>query len=208
MRDQRPLDDCLETALRIWLAVMIAMALAACAQARPAARVLSRDLVGPPISKITMTVSSAALAADGRIDARNSAYGANLSPPLRWTAVAGAKSYAVVLEDPDAATPRPWAHWLIWNIPAAVTALSEGVPRGARPARPPGAAQGRTDAGSVGYFGPRPPSGTHHYHFQVFALDGALALAPGADRDALLAAMRGHVLASGDLVGVFSAPAH
>jgi Raf kinase inhibitor-like YbhB/YbcL family protein len=194
--------------LRIWLAAMIAMSLAACAQARPAARALSHDLVGPPISKITMTVSSGALAADGRIATRNSAYGANLSPPLSWTAVAGAESYATVLEDPDAATPRPWAHWLIWNIPAAVTALSEGVPQGPRPARPPGAVQGRTDAGSVGYFGPRPPSGTHHYHFQVFALDRPLVLAAGADRGALLDAMRGHVLTSGDLVGVFSAPAH
>jgi Raf kinase inhibitor-like YbhB/YbcL family protein len=65
--------------------------------------------------------------------------------------------------------------------------------------------QGRTSRGSPGYYGPRPPVGDppHHYHFQVFALDSTLEVQPGADRDTLLAAMKGHVLAKGELVGEF-----
>ncbi|MEP6967659.1 MAG: YbhB/YbcL family Raf kinase inhibitor-like protein [Pseudomonadota bacterium] len=192
--------------MRVALALMFAITLAGCGQARPAPKALSHDLVGAIASPSRMTVASGAIGADGKIGARYSAYGANLSPALEWSPVAGARSYAVILEDPDAPAPRPWSHWLIWNIAPAETSLPEGVPLGAAPNRPPGAAQGRGDAGDVGYFGPKPPGGTHHYHFEVFALDRVLALAGGADRDALLTAMRGHVLAWGELIGTFAAP--
>lgn len=144
-------------------------------------------------------LTSAAVGVDGRIAARQSAHGQNLSPPLSWSGGAGAKTYAIVLEDSDAPGARPFVHWLVWNIPGAMTSLAEGRV-------PAGAAQGANDAGGTGYFGPRPPSGIHHYHFKIFALDGTLGLAAGADRAALSRAMNGHVLAGGELVGTFAAP--
>lgn len=147
--------------------------------------------------------------ADGRqIPGRYSAYGDDVSPPLAWQAVPGAKSYALVMEDPDADRPAPYVHWVAWNIPAGVTALPEGLSTDPRLDDPDGMRQGLNDRGSAGYFGPRPPagSGVHHYHVQVFALDSMLDIDPGADRNALLKAMRGHVLARARLVGTYPAP--
>jgi Raf kinase inhibitor-like YbhB/YbcL family protein len=146
-----------------------------------------------------IAVRSTAIGADGRIAGRNTGFGADLSPEVSWTAVPGARAFALILEDPDAPGGRPFVHWLVWNIPAAVTRLAEG-------AAPVGARQGRNDFGRVGYGGPRPPSGTHHYHLRVVALDAPLALAPGADYTAFAAALRGHVIASGEVVGLASAP--
>jgi len=148
-----------------------------------------------------ISVHSDAIGRDGRFAARNSAYGADISPEVNWTAVPGAKSYAVVLDDPDAPGAEPFVHWLMWNIPSARNRLTEGAP-------PPGVSQGRNGHDATGYWGPHPPSGTHHYHLQVMALDTTLALPPGADRAQLAQAMRGHVIASGEVVGLFSAPAH
>lgn len=146
------------------------------------------------------TVHSDAIDHGGQIADKNSAYGAGLSPEVNWSAVPRAKAYAVVLEDPDAPGAAPFVHWLVWNIPAARTRLVEGAM--------PGAMEGRNGHGGIGYWGPHPPSGTHHYHLEVFALDVVLPLKAGADREALVAAMRGHVLASGEVVGRYSAPAH
>jgi len=155
---------------------------------------------------VAMRLTSSAIGADGRIAARQSAYGRNLSPPLAWTRVAGARSYAVILEDPDAPGAHPFVHWLIWNIPGAATSLPEGLPTSVRLPAPAGAVQGANEAGGTGYFGPKPPSGVHHYRFLIFALDSALGLAPGAGRDALSTAMNGHVIAQGELAGTFAAP--
>jgi Raf kinase inhibitor-like YbhB/YbcL family protein len=146
-----------------------------------------------------IVVSSAGVGPDGHIAARNTAYGQNMSLPLRWPGVAGARAWAVILEDPDAPGPTPFVHWLVWNIPAAVTRLAEG-------ALPPGAIQGRNGHDTVGYWGPHPPNGVHRYHIEVFALDAPLALPAGADRDALAAALRGHVIAKGEILGLVAAP--
>jgi Raf kinase inhibitor-like YbhB/YbcL family protein len=153
-----------------------------------------------------MRLTSPAIGADGRIPAALSSYGADRSPPLAWTPVAGARSYAIILDDPDASDPRPFVHWLIWNIPGSVATLPEGLPPSARLATPTGAVQGRNEHDGVGYWGPHPPSGVHHYHLRVFALDAPLWLAPGADRDALSAAMNGHLLGAGELIASFAAP--
>lgn len=178
--------------MRPALTLILALCLAGCSAA-----------ISAPAS---MRLTSAAVGADGRIAARQSAYGQNRSPPLTWSAVAGAKSYAIILDDPDAAGPRPFVHWTIWNIPAGVTSLPEGLATGGTPPNPRGARQGANDAGGIGYFGPRPPSGVHHYRFEIYALDAPLALAPGATRAALAGALRGHVLASGELKADFAAP--
>lgn len=153
----------------------------------------------------TLQVSSPAFASNAAIPPRHSEYKDGLSPALAWTAVDGAKSYAIVMEDPDAKPITPFVHWLAWNIPAGTTSLPEGVQEQMRLTEPDGVMQGRTSRGTMGYLGPRPPVGDppHHYHVQVLALDRMLELPPGADRDALLGAAKGHVIAKGELVGTY-----
>lgn len=168
-------------------------------RAAPLIFVLVAAASAPSAAKIS--VHSDAIGRDGRFARHNSAYGENVSPEVNWSAVPGAKSYAIVLDDPDAPGAGPFVHWLVWSIPSARTRLAEGPP-------PPGVSEGRNGHGGAGYWGPHPPSGTHHYHLQVMALDTALTLAPGADRAQLARATRGHLIASGEVVGLFSAPAH
>ena len=169
---------------------------------------LSLARVTPRTPGATLELLTDAIAIDGTIDARHSAYGDNLSPPLRWTPVEGAGAYAIILEDPDAPMEKPFVHWLIWNIPGSFDGLPEAVPSDDRPNTPPGAVQGKNDSGSIGYFGPRPPAGTglHHYHFQIFALDGPLTLHSDADIRALVDAMKGRVIADSELIGTYAAP--
>jgi Raf kinase inhibitor-like YbhB/YbcL family protein len=153
----------------------------------------------------SMTVSSVSFTPGSAVPLKHSEYADGISPHLQWTAVPNAKSYAIVMEDPDAKPITPFVHWVAWNIPASTSMLPEGLQEQPRLTDPDGMLQGRTSRGSPGYYGPRPPVGDppHHYHFQVFALDSTLEVQPGADRDTLLAAMKGHVLAKGELVGEF-----
>ncbi len=155
--------------------------------------------------RAAITLSSATIIPDGPIAALHSEYADGVSPALSWTPMAGAKSYALIVEDPDAKPLTPFVHWLAWNIPGALSSLPEGLQEQERLTEPDGLLQGRTSRGSVGYYGPRPPVGDppHHYHFQIFALDTLLNVPPGADRDTLLAAMRGHVIGQGRLVGLY-----
>ncbi len=135
-----------------------------------------------------------------------SSYGESVSPALRWNAVRGAGSYAIILEDPDSKDGKPFVHWVIWNIPANTLALREGLPTAPRLTDPEGVLQGRTRRGVPGYYGPRPPIGDppHHYHFQIFALDRMLDVPFGSTRDEVMTTAQGHVLAAGELVGLFS----
>ena len=148
-------------------------------------------------------VSSPAI--HGTISKMQSEYGDGVSPEIWWDRVEGAKSYALILEDPDAPSPSPFVHWVAYNIPGDRSSLPEGLQEQERLTEPAGLLQGRTSKGNVGYFGPRPPVGDppHHYHFQVFALDSQLDVPPGAERDEVLEAMHGHVLAAGELVGTY-----
>jgi Raf kinase inhibitor-like YbhB/YbcL family protein len=143
--------------------------------------------------------------AEGFINRRHSEYYDGISPRITWSAAKGARSYVVIMEDPDARPITPFVHWLAWNIPANYRHLPAGLQEQERLLDPPGVIQGRTSRGSPGYYGPRPPVGDppHRYHFQVFALDTRLDVPPGAERDELLAAMAGHVLAAGEAVGVY-----
>ncbi|MCQ4163898.1 YbhB/YbcL family Raf kinase inhibitor-like protein [Tahibacter harae] len=158
-----------------------------------------------------LQVKSAAFGDGQPIPLKHSAYDQGASFPLSWSAgPAGTRSYAIILEDPDVTRPpKPVIHWIAWNIPADVSALREGLPPQDRLTDPDGLRQGPNTPGRTGYYGPRPPAGDtpHRYHTQVFALDRMLDLPAGADREALLAAMRGHVLAKGVLVGTFARPA-
>ena len=156
-------------------------------------------------ARARLAVTSPTIAAGGTIPAKHSAYYDDASPALGWKPVEGAQSYAIVMEDPDAKSVTPFVHWLAWNIPAGVTALPEGLQAQPRLTEPDGMLQGRTSRGASGYYGPHPPVGDlpHHYHFLVLALDRMLDVPPGADRDTLLAATAGHVLARGELVGTY-----
>jgi len=134
---------------------------------------------------------------------RHSEYAESVSPAISWKTVPKAASYAIIVEDPGSSPTKPFVHWLAWNIPATVTSLPEGLQEQLRLVEPEGVLQGRNTSGSHGYFGPKPPAGdpAHHYHFQVLALDEMLDLPPTSDRDALLAAVAGHVIGKGEIVG-------
>jgi len=142
-------------------------------------------------------VRSSAFASGGNIPAQFSCEGANTNPPLQFDGIPkGAKSLALIVEDPDAPGSL-FTHWLIWNIDPAATQIAEK-------SIPQGAIEGTNDFGKPGYGGPCPPSGTHRYFFRLFALDQTLDLKTGAKRSALEHAMKGHVVGQGELMGRFS----
>ena len=153
-------------------------------------------------------VTSPQIDADAPIPERHTEYGEGRSPALRWQAVGGARSYAVLVEDPDAPSAEPFVHWLVWNIPPDMHELPADIRADSKPQPPAGILQGRNDRGSIGWFGPRPPAGDapHRYHFQVLALDAMLDLEEGATRDELLRTIDGRVLAKGELVATSQAP--
>ncbi len=105
------------------------------------------------------------------------------------------------MEDPDA--PRgAFTHWILFNLPASERQLAEGVPTVAR--LPKGALQGENSGGSIGYSGPCPPPGpVHHYKFSLHALDRTLDARPGASKEVIRQAMKGHILARGELIGTY-----
>lgn len=172
------------------------------ALARPEAR-------APTGAKIAVT--STAFAEGGAIPREQSEYGLGISPVLRWSAVPGAAAYAIVMEDPDAADPKPVVHWVAWNIPAGTLSLPTGLQERDRLSGGPltGIMQGMTSHGSVGWSGPRPPKGDrpHRYHFQLLALDRMLDLPLGATHNQLLTAAKGRVVATGELIGTYAEPA-
>jgi Raf kinase inhibitor-like YbhB/YbcL family protein len=129
--------------------------------------------------------------------------GDSISPSLEWQgAPADAISLAIICEDPDAPMPEPCVHWIAYNIPPRLSELPEGLPAGDLPQ---GGKHGKNYLGKTEYAGPKPPvgHGAHHYHFQVFALDRELNFFGPPDRNAMVDAMRGHVLAQGEVVGTY-----
>ena len=132
--------------------------------------------------------------------------GQNISPPLRWSDLpAETRSIALIVEDPDAPTPKPFVHWLMYNIPANVTSIPEGIPHEEVAIVIPGAMQGKNSGMKLGWTGMAPPKGDlpHHYHFQVFALSTGLPLEAEAGRSALLREMKDHIIGVGELIGTY-----
>jgi Raf kinase inhibitor-like YbhB/YbcL family protein len=155
---------------------------------------------------MAITVRSPAFGSGERIPQRHSGDGEDVSPQLSWTGMPDAvRELALICDDPDAPTPQPWVHWVIYRIPANVTELPENVAKTERPAQPAGAVQGKNSWKRIGYNGPAPPPGhgVHHYHFKVYALDKPLDSGAGLDKSELLAAMEGHVIAEGELIGTY-----
>jgi hypothetical protein len=146
----------------------------------------------------TLKIGSRAFEPLGRIPERHSGYGDNISPALQWSgAPNGTKEFALICHDPDAPLPRGFTHWVIYGMPPDTTGIAE---RGGGKF-----IQGPNGAGKSEYFGPMPPEGhgVHHYYFWLYALDKALGLKAGLDRDALLDAIESHVIEQARLVGVY-----
>ena len=169
--------------------------------------VLAQQQKAKPMS---MKLESIALADGATIARRYTGDGDDVSPPLAWhNPPAGTRQFALICDDPDAPSPQPWVHWVIYGIAADVDRLPEHLPAEERRAGPVAALQGRnswTAGQTIGYRGPSPPrgSGAHHYRFRLYALDTALDVKPGLDKAGLVRAMSGHILAEAELVGVYS----
>ncbi|MFP4057270.1 MAG: YbhB/YbcL family Raf kinase inhibitor-like protein [Candidatus Brocadiia bacterium] len=145
-----------------------------------------------------ITLTSAAFDDGEPIPTRYTGEGQDLSPPLAWSGVPdSAQELALICDDPDAPTPKPWVHWVLYKVPADRSSLPEGDAGGAM--------EGTNDFSKTGYGGPMPPPGhgTHHYEFKLYALDQPLDLQPGATKDQLLEAMEGHIVDEGKLVGTY-----
>ena len=143
-----------------------------------------------------MKITSSVFQEGGNIPPKFTCDGGDTSPPLQIAEVPSrAKSLALVVDDPDAPSGL-FTHWIVWNISPQTNTIAEGsTPKGVH---------GTNDFGKSGYGGPCPPSGTHRYYFKIFALDRELDLPPGTKRNQLVAAMKGHVVAQGELMGRYS----
>jgi hypothetical protein len=152
-------------------------------------------------ARATLWLRSESFSDGGAIPRRYTCDGADSSPQLQWPAApAGTKSFAMVMDDPDA--PIDFTHWLAWNIPPGSRQLAEGA--STEGSMPIGSAEGRNNFGRLGYGGPCPPRGNpHHYFFRVYALDIRLDLPAAATRRELDAAMGGHILVQGQIVGTY-----
>jgi len=151
---------------------------------------------------MTLKLSSPAFSHNGLIPEQYTCDGANKAPPLAWSNVpAGAKSLALIVDDPDAPDPkapkRTFVHWVVYNLSPTATSIGEG---GKLPA---GAGEGVNDAKKVGYGGPCPPIGRHRYFFKLYALDTMLADLGTPTKQKLEEAMRGHTIEHTELIGLY-----
>lgn len=140
-----------------------------------------------------LSITSPAFKPGGSIPSRYTCEGEDVSPPLVIRNIPSeAKSLVLIVEDPDA--PRgTWLHWLVWNIPVVGQIHENEIP----------GEQGMNDFGRIDYGGPCPPSGTHRYYFNVYALNTLLDLPEGCSQDKVRKAMEAHVIAHGELVGLY-----
>lgn len=151
-------------------------------------------------------IDSAAFGHGQTIPERHTGEGKDHSPPLSWYNVpAGTKELALIMDDPDAPGKEPWVHWVLYRIPPAAKGLGESLPADETLVSPEGPMQGLNSWPTIGYKGPMPPvgSGTHHYHFKLYALDAPLGVKAGLDKASLERAMKGHVLGQAELIGTY-----
>ena len=150
----------------------------------------------------SMRLESSAFEANALIPAKYTCDGADISPPLSWDEPpGGTQSFALIFDDPDV-PGGTFVHWVLYDIPATVRELSENIV--AVKTLPNGGVQGKNDFGKLGYGGSCPPNGTHRYIFKLYALDYKVSLAPGATKQQLETAMKGHILGIAELVGRYS----
>ena len=154
---------------------------------------------------MAMTLTSPAFSHNGAIPRRFTCEGADVSPALQWSgAPQGTKSFALIVDDPDAPDPKApkmtWVHWVVYNIPADATGIAEDR---AEHGLPPGTKEGINDWKRADYGGPCPPIGRHRYFHKLYALDAPLPDLGRATKAQLLKAMQGHVLGEAQLVGTY-----
>ena len=150
----------------------------------------------------TTHLTSPAFQPGGNIPKQFTCEGSDISPELTWSgAPAGAKSFALIVHDPDAPRAGGWYHWVVYNIPTKVSSIPENAQK--QQDLPGVGTQGRNDFGNVGYGGPCPPSGTHRYFFRLYALDTELKLNSGASAKDVEKAIQGHILDQGELMGKY-----
>jgi Raf kinase inhibitor-like YbhB/YbcL family protein len=155
---------------------------------------------------MALSLTSPSFDEGGMIPKKQTCDGTDLSPALQWSgAPEGTKSFALVMDDPDA-PPGTWVHWVIYDVPGDAKGLEEGVPK--KETLPNGAKQGSVwgveSFSRVGYFGPCPPPGKpHRYYFKLYALDATLNLPPKATKFDVEKAMKGHILAQTQLMGKY-----
>lgn len=151
---------------------------------------------------MALSLSSSAFDHQSSIPSRYTCDGEDISPPLDWgEAPSGTQAYALIMDDPDAPAGT-WDHWVLYNIPASVSLLEAGIPPDEE--LPNGALHGRNSWQDLGYGGPCPPDGTHRYFFRLYALDSALDLSAGANKEQVLEAMEGHILGQAELMGTYT----
>src|SRR5919201_6750487 len=160
-------------------------------------------VVAPKEAPMSLTLESSAFRANGEIPRKYTCEGNDTSPPLSWSgAPSGTKSFALIVDDPDAPDPkapqRTWVHWVLYDIPATATSLPEGAKSGNLPS---GTKEGRNDWKRTGYGGPCPPTGRHRYFHKLYALDAVLPDLNSPTKAELEKAMEGHILARAELIG-------
>jgi Raf kinase inhibitor-like YbhB/YbcL family protein len=150
----------------------------------------------------TISISSGAFQHGANIPARYTCDGENVSPALSWSQPpAETESFALISDDPDAPAGT-FVHWTIFNIRADKRGLEEGIPKSE--VLSDGSIQGITSYNKPGYRGPCPPPGRpHRYFFKLYALDTTLDLTASATKEDVEDAMDGHILAKGELMGMY-----
>lgn len=143
-----------------------------------------------------MKIESPVFENNRKIPAKYTCDGANINPPFIISGTPeNAKSLVLIVDDPDAPAGT-WVHWTLWNLDPALKEIEEdSVPEGI---------EGVTSFGKPGYGGPCPPSGTHRYFFKLYALDTILSISEISDKKVLEEAMKEHILASTEIVGLYS----
>ncbi len=160
--------------------------------------VLGASIAAYAAERSSLDMKSAAFQNGGDIPRKHTCDGGDVSPALSWTgAPARTRAFALIVDDPDA-PGGTWVHWVLYDLPANAKNLAEGS---GGESQPTGAKQGVNDFRKTGYGGPCPPGGTHRYYFKLYALDAPTELKPGATKQQVLAATKGHVLAESELVG-------
>jgi len=151
---------------------------------------------------MALELKCSAFVQNGEIPTRYTCDGEDTAPPLAWSgAPAGTKSFALIVDDPDAPDPqapkRTYVHWVVFNLPPEASGVGEGA------ALTGDAREGKNDWGKNRYGGPCPPIGKHRYFFKLYALDTTVPDRSSTTKADLEAAMRGHVLAHAELVGLY-----
>ena len=181
--------------LAVGAVLLVGGAIAACDATRTAN-------LSPPQGSEPIQLTSTAFASGALMPAQQTCDGKDLSPDLTWQGIpAETQSIVIVAEDPDAPF-KPFTHWVLYDLPPKTRQLPAGLPP--QPFVTLGGGHGKNDFGRYGYGGPCPPNGTHRYVFKLYALDKLLDLPAGATKAEVLAAIAGHVKATGELMGTYT----